>query len=388
MPSLDLRSLAAMSGIMAVVLGLVLLGVRANFPASIRGLRFWGLAPLLCASSTVLFVLNGVLPNWLLVLAGNGLLMTGFGFFLFGSQRFFGQPVTWRRWGAVAFGALVLLGVFLWWQPDYRVRVLVFTSTLALICVAHVRLLLRHGHGFSSRLAAGGLTAQALVLVARGLSSLWLDSADSDRFAPSLAQTAYLGTFSFSVLLVSVGVLLMASERVRSEFEHLATHDSLTGALARRAWLELAAAEMQRWQRYQQPFAIGMLDVDHFKQINDTHGHPIGDAVLRDLASQVRAALRSADRLGRYGGEEFVVLMPGTDLAAAQVVAERVAATVRSAVPQAQAPQCTVSIGVAAVQAGDATFELLLARADAALYQAKSSGRDRVVVAPANVVLF
>ena len=124
MPSLDLRSLAAMSGIMAVVLGLVLLGVRANFPASIRGLRFWGLAPLLCASSTVLFVLNGVLPNWLLVLAGNGLLMTGFGFFLFGSQRFFGQPVTWRRWGAVAFGALVLMGVFLWWQPDYRVRVL------------------------------------------------------------------------------------------------------------------------------------------------------------------------------------------------------------------------------------------------------------------------
>ena len=110
MPSLDLRSLAAMSGIMAVVLGLVLLGVRANFPASIRGLRFWGLAPLLCASSTVLFVLNGVLPNWLLVLAGNGLLMTGFGFFLFGSQRFFGQPVTWRRWGAVAFGALVLMG--------------------------------------------------------------------------------------------------------------------------------------------------------------------------------------------------------------------------------------------------------------------------------------
>ncbi len=157
MPSLDLRSLAAMSGIMAVVLGLVLLGVRANFPASIRGLRFWGLAPLLCASSTVLFVLNGVLPNWLLVLAGNGLLMTGFGFFLFGSQRFFGQPVTWRRWGAVAFGALVLMGVFLWWQPDYRVRVLVFTSTLALICVAHVRLLLRHGHGFSSRLAAGGV---------------------------------------------------------------------------------------------------------------------------------------------------------------------------------------------------------------------------------------
>lgn len=388
MPSLDLRSLTAMSGVMAVLLGLVLLGVRANFPASIRGLRYWGLAPLLCASSTVLFVLSGVLPNWLLVLAGNGLLMVGFAFFLFGSQRFFGQPVAWWRWGMVAAGALSLMAVFLWVQPDYRLRVLVFTSTLALVCAVHVRLLLRHGQGFSSRLAAGVLAAQVLVLLGRGVSSLWLDSADSDRFAPSLAQTAYLGAFSFSVLLVSVGVLLMASERVRSEFEHLAAHDSLTGALARRALLDLAAMEMQRWQRYQQPFAVFMLDVDHFKQINDTHGHLVGDAVLRDLVTQVRAALRGADRLGRYGGEEFLVLMPGTDLAAAQVVAERVAATVRSAAPQAPAPQCTVSIGVAAVQASDATFELLLARADAALYQAKSSGRDRVVAAPADVVLF
>lgn len=154
MPSLDLRSLAAMSGIMAVVLGLVLLGVRANFPASIRGLRFLGVGAVVVRVVHGAFVLNGVLPNWLLVLAGNGLLMTGFDFCLAASA--FGQPVTWRRWGAVAFGALVLMGVFLWWQPDYRVRVLVFTSTLALICVAHVRLLLRHGHGFSSRLAAGG----------------------------------------------------------------------------------------------------------------------------------------------------------------------------------------------------------------------------------------
>ena len=159
-----------MSGIMAVVLGLVLLGVRANFPASIRGLRFWGLAPLLCASSTVLFVLNGLLPNWLLVLAGNGLLMTGFAFFLFGSQRFFGQPVAWRRWGMVAVGALSLMAVFLWVQPDYRLRVLVFTSTLALVCVVHVRLLLRHGQGFSSRLAAGVLAA----LLGGGLGSLLL----------------------------------------------------------------------------------------------------------------------------------------------------------------------------------------------------------------------
>ena len=155
MLALDLRSLSAMSDLMAVVLGLVLFGVRANFPESIRGLRLWGLAPLLCACSTVLFVLNGVLPAWSLVLGGNGLLMAGFACFLFGSQRFAGVPVSWRPWGAVIAAALGLMAVFLWVQPDYRVRVLIFTSTLALICVFHVRLLLRHCRGFASRLIVG-----------------------------------------------------------------------------------------------------------------------------------------------------------------------------------------------------------------------------------------
>lgn len=382
MPSLDLRSLTAISGVMAVVLGLVLLGVRANYPASIRGLSYWGTAPLWCALAAVLFVFNGVLPKGILLLCGNGFLMLGFAFFLFGSQRFLGQPVTWLRCLCLGAVALSAMAYFQWIHPDYRLRVLVFTSTLALICVSHVRLLLGHGKGFATYLAAGMLSIQVLVLLSRGISSLWLDGPDTDRFDPSWVQTAYLGAYSFSVLLVCVGVLLMASERVRSEFEHLATHDSLTGALTRRAALEMAEAEMQRWERYQQPFSVLMLDVDHFKQINDIHGHLMGDAVLRDIAAQVRGALRAADRLGRYGGEEFVAVLPATDQAAAQGVAERVAATVRGMPAQADRPRCTVSIGAATVQAGDASFDLLLARADAALYMAKHDGRDRVAVAP------
>ena len=380
MLALDLRSLSAMSGLMAVVLGLVLFGVRANFPESIRGLRLWGLAPLLCASSTVLFVLHGVLPAWSLVLGGNGLLMAGFACFLFGSQRFAGVPVSWRPWGAVIAAALGLMAVFLWVLPDYRMRVLIFTSTLALICVFHVRLLLRHCHGFASRLIVGVLSAQALILLARGVSSLWLDSPTSDRFAPSLVQTAYLAAFSFAVLLVSVGVLLMASERLRSEFEHLATHDGLTGAFTRRAALQMADAEMQRWLRQRQPFAVLMMDADHFKQINDVYGHLVGDTVLHDIAAQVIGALRATDRLGRFGGEEFVAVLPATDLAAAVAVAERVVASVRSLPVLPDRPRCTVSVGVAAVQADDARFDQVLGRADAALYLAKNRGRDQVAI--------
>lgn len=375
--------MAAMSGLMAVVLGVVLLGVRANYPTSIRGLRHWGLAPLLCGLATAIYMAGEVLPAWAPVLGGNGLLMMGFAYFLFGTQRFLGLPDVRRPWYGLFAVCLCLLAFFLWAQPDYRFRVFFFTSTLAVNCLVHVLLLWRNGKGFANRLTASALLMQAVVLVVRGLWSLWMDSPLDNRFTPSLMQSLYLGTYSFAVLLVCVGVLLMASERVRSEFEHLATHDSLTGALARRAVLELADSEMQRWQRYGHTFSVLMLDVDHFKQINDTHGHLVGDAVLRDVAGHVRAALRASDRLGRYGGEEFLVLMPATDLPAAQAVAERVAAAVRNATAQAGGPHCTVSIGVTSVSAGDANFDVLLARADAALYRAKSGGRDRVVVAVA-----
>ncbi|BEU95819.1 GGDEF domain-containing protein [Acidovorax sp. DW039] len=377
----EVHSLAAMSGLMAVVLGVVLLGVRANYPTSIRGLRHWGLAPLLCGLATVTYMVGGFLPAWVSVLGGNGLLMMGFAYFLFGTQRFLGLPDVRRPWYVLFAVCLTLLALFLWVQPDYRFRVFFFTSTLAVTCVVHVRVLWRNGKGFANRLTACALIMQSVVLVVRGVWSLWMDSPFDNRFTPSLMQSLYLGTYSFAVLLVCVGVLLMASERVRSEFEHLATHDSLTGALARRAVLELADSEMQRWQRYGHTFSVLMLDVDHFKQINDTHGHLVGDAVLRDVVSHVRGALRASDRLGRYGGEEFLVLMPATDLPAAQAVAERVAATVRNAPVAAGGPHCTVSIGVTSVGAGDANFDVLLARADAALYRAKSGGRDRVVAA-------
>lgn len=181
--------------------------------------------------------------------------------------------------------------------------------------------------------------------------------------------------FGFSVLLVSIGVLLMASERLRLEFEHIASHDTLTGALSRRALLECCQHELERCRRYGRPAALLMLDIDHFKAVNDRHGHLVGDRVLREVVDAVRQALRQADRIGRYGGEEFVVLLPETDRPAALAVAERM----RLAVARRRgAPACTTSIGLSCLQAEDAGTDALLARADAALYRAKAQGRNRV----------
>lgn len=375
MPALDPRSLTIMAAMMGAVMGLVLLGLRRSYPPSIHGLLPWGLAPLLCALAAGVYALEGLAPPFLVAQGGNALLMVGCGLFLFGSQRFYGLPSTWPWWAGLGVICLAVLGWFLLVQPDYRIRVLIFTATLAATVIANLRLLLRHGRGFAPRFTAAVLALQALVLLARGIAALWIDAAQSNRFAPSLIQTSYIAVFSFSVLLISIGVLLTASERLRQEFEHIATHDALTGALTRRAVLEAGERELERWQRYGRPLSLLLLDIDHFKQINDQHGHLVGDRVLGDFVALLGRTLRHADRLGRFGGEEFIVLLPETDAAAALAAAERMREAV-AAYPGP--PACTVSIGLASAAPGDTRLDALLARADAALYRAKATGRDRV----------
>lgn len=158
MLSLDLRSLtimAGMIGMIGIVMGLVLLGLRRSYPPSIRGMRLWGTAPLLCASSTLFYGLDGVLPAPLVALVGNALLLAGVTLFLLGSERLYSLPSSWRRWATVILGALLAITFFMFVYPDYRIRVLVFSGTLAAIVAEHARLLGRHGNrGFAPRFTA------------------------------------------------------------------------------------------------------------------------------------------------------------------------------------------------------------------------------------------
>ena len=376
--NLDLRSLAVMAGLIGAVMGFVLLGLRRSFPAGIRGMRTWGPAPLLCAASTLFYGLDGRLPALAIVLGGNALLLAGVACFYFGSQHFYGLRSTWRTWLAVGLAVLAGLAIFLVAHPDYRIRVALFTGTLAAVVLAHVRLLWRKGQGFAPRFTMTVLAIQAAVLFVRAVTTFWLDAPDTSRFAPSSAQTAYIAAFNFSVLLVCIGVLLMASERMRAEFEYLATHDGLTGTLTRRAALEACAVEWERWKRYGTPFSVLLLDVDHFKRINDQWGHQAGDKVLADFSSRTASNLRKPDRLGRYGGEEFLVLLPESSHAPALATAERLRHAAEQAPHTPLQPGCTVSVGVATAHAADSGVDALLARADAALYQAKHEGRNRV----------
>ncbi len=377
---LDLRSLTLMAFMTSVAMGFVLLMLRRHYPGSIRGMWLWGLAPLVGAGSTLFFGFEWLFPQVVVVVFGNGLLMIGCALFYFGSRRFHGLRSGWRPWALAGVLVMAWHVYFLVVQPDYRLRLVLFATTLASLHALHVGLLLRRGAGFASRFTAGVLAVQALVLLLRAGSTVWLDSPDTHRFGLSPVQALYVATYSFSVLLVSVGVLLMASERLRTEFEQLANHDSLTGALTRRVLLQEGRHEFGRWQRYDHGLALLMLDVDNFKQINDRHGHLVGDRVLKAVVDALQRELRSVDRLGRYGGEEFLVLLPETGPEQARLVAERMRKRVAERAAEPDLPACTVSVGLAAAQQGDTSLDAALARADAALYDAKRRGRDRVEV--------
>jgi diguanylate cyclase (GGDEF)-like protein len=187
-------------------------------------------------------------------------------------------------------------------------------------------------------------------------------------------------------LLARVSAAIRA-KAVRDAFAREATTDGLTAILNRRG-LELRAEEaFDLARRYERPLACLMVDIDHFKRVNDTHGHRGGDAVLRQVAERIRSATRISDIVGRYGGEEFVLLLPETDEENAVLAAEKVRRQIADepllVASQTGAPatvELRVSVGVACFDVCTIDAAELISSADAALYQAKRLGRDRVVV--------
>ncbi|WP_108444966.1 GGDEF domain-containing protein [Halomonas denitrificans] len=178
----------------------------------------------------------------------------------------------------------------------------------------------------------------------------------------------------------AVMLMLLRLQRQRDAMHHQSHTDMLTGLYNRRRLQEVAEREFARRQRHPSPLSLMLLDLDHFKHVNDAYGHPVGDAVLSSFAETLRHQVRRLDTVARMGGEEFAVLLPNTDGHAARQLAERIRAATR-AMPlpeEAGDHRLTVSIGVTEARQGDG-FEHLYSRADRRLYDAKEGGRDRVV---------
>lgn len=171
-------------------------------------------------------------------------------------------------------------------------------------------------------------------------------------------------------------------ESVMVQAREVALVDPLTFLPNRRMIIKELQSEVVRSLRYKTPLSVSVMDIDFFKQVNDTYGHPAGDEVLRQVAYQLRDLIRQPDVAGRYGGEEFLVLLPSSDLGAAAEQAARICKTI-SKTPvqiQGQVVNVTVSVGVAQFRVENDTWDTLLNRADTAMYEAKRAGRNRWVV--------
>jgi diguanylate cyclase (GGDEF)-like protein len=227
-------------------------------------------------------------------------------------------------------------------------------------------------------IAYGAMLIPGVVFVASTL----LGAREASPRTIEMLVRGYATNILFLMLLSVFGRLnerYMRYSVMAETMQYLALTDALTGLPNRRALARQLDRELSRARRYGRALTVGLLDVDHFKAVNDTHGHHVGDRVLREVGRIAREELRDTDVLGRWGGEEFLLIAPETGLPQGLALAERVRARVAAA-PIVDRVRVTVSIGVASVR-GDEEIKDVLRRADDALYDAKTRGRDRVATA-------
>ena len=341
------------------------------------GLKLWAAALGLLAAAFFLIKLRGTVPDWNLAILGNLLVAGALAAILAAIHRFQGLPPP--RLSA-ALPILAIATILPLAPAEVRLRVAVVNAAyFSQLALAIVRLA-RFDYDFPTRgrnLTIAGLATLAAITLVRLSSAAFVPTALLEFFAPSAVQSLTYFAALAGLILASNGFLMMSKERSDERLRIAALRDRLTGCWNRTHVEAAAEREISRLRRYGHPVSAILLDLDHFKQVNDRHGHGLGDDVLSGFARIAEGVARATDVVGRWGGEEFIVLLPMSDISEAAVVAERLRAAVEAhAFPGGI--RITVSAGIAACLSTDSWAEWLR-RADTALYRAKAEGRNRVV---------
>ena len=376
-PFVDPRTIVLISGIMGGLMSVVLYFLKRSYPSSFKGLGDWSFGTALLFFGGLAAASRGKSPVLVSITLANMLIFLGIYFQYVGSRRFFNRPPQVAS-GLAVIAVLTLISAwFTVVQPNYLPRLMIYVLIITTLFSAHAHLVYKYGarrfaHWFAFVVLICGVGSQVLRFV-----TAWLYPLGTGILDNTPQNLIYVIAHPFVMLLLAISLILMATDRVRAEFEHMASHDSLTNALTRRHLAEVCQQELERCQRHGRVMSLLLIDLDHFKRINDSRGHQAGDQVLVRFVDTVNTLLRSADVIGRLGGEEFVVLLPETSVEVAHVVAERIRAKVGSL---SEPQQITVSIGVTTnLPIGD-SVDALMARADAAMYSAKEKGRNQVVL--------
>jgi diguanylate cyclase (GGDEF)-like protein len=380
--NLDIRTLVMLAAAWTLLMGLSLRYVLREHPAELYpSIRLWTLGILMQPTAWILYGLRYEIPDWLSIIAANTLLGLAFAKQIQALRLFSGERVDKRLIYAPVVAIFIDELIFTYALPSVRLRMLTATPFFAAqMAYGGLGLLATNQAQRRSRLlTAAAFLTLALVLTVRVVYES-LRSGTVDRaLATSPMQTLVFAFATFFPALATLGFVLMCSDWLHQELERQATRDPLTGICNRRSLNELSTHAIALAHRHARPLALLLVDADHFKRINDAHGHAAGDDALRLLALTLQTNLRSEDLLGRLGGEEFVIVLPESDTDAAMASAERLRRAVERvalAVP-GQVLSLRISIGVASMREGD-DFDTLLRRSDLAMYMAKNAGRNCV----------
>lgn len=348
----------------------------------------WRIGTLLLAGGSVLLMFQQGAPPGLLLPVANACLMFGVTLYWRAVRRFYGEhDALWLFLPAL----LATLG-FAWFvavSPSLAARVAVTSFGWGIPIFAAAWTLHRHRHGeasISRAVLAGLFLVIGLFLVFRGLYFVLYPGLG----ATVLDRGHWLSAVTPLIVLIlpvvgTTAFLLLCVERIRRQWENAAATDYLTGLPNRRTITHTGESRFNAARRSGRGFAVAVIDIDHFKSINDRYGHEGGDLALKHIAAVLERSCRGPSMVGRQGGEEFVALFDDIDTDGAQAVAERIRQAVESSpVPLGQSPLViTASIGVSVIAPGDRQFDDLLQRADHAVYAAKTGGRNRVEMAAA-----
>ncbi len=371
---------------LAIVLVSATLAVAVGLVAERRqrdGMFLWAAGLLAHTLAYALFGLRGVVPDALSVVLANGLLAATFALFGESLCQFHGRrPPRLLLWVPVPVTLALFLVLVDALQARLTVGPLIYAAQLSVLLallLAAWRSTVGRGQYF---LFAGLLLLLPMLVVRAAIAvggAVELATFRSSGLSQSLTFVVVLS----STLLTTLGFVLMGKERADHRNRQLAMLDDLTGLPNRRHTLQALAQQAAQARRGVQSLTLLMVDVDHFKRVNDEHGHLVGDAVLRHVARTLRGRLRDQDLLGRFGGEEFLAILPGTAAHGGGLV---LAEALRAAVAERGCPVAgtaglalTISVGVAELPAGaELGTDSLICAADQAMYRAKAGGRNRV----------
>lgn len=387
---LDIRTIIVTLIMTALLFGIGTLGL--NVPAERRlAVRLWGGGNLIMAVGWLLLALRNTIPDWPSIVLGNTFLIAALFCELSAISLLVQRPLSLQRQAVTVLAFGLSFHFLLQSGAPAQYRIILIAGTLFVIAL---RVLYQLHSNRDESLRNPRRMMQVFFLISAIASLLrlihygFLHTDAGSLFEPTPVQVLNFLSYYITVIGGGTAFMLMLSDLSYKELLLVASQDSLTGLRNRRSFMDAATRDLALANRHPRPLAMLMLDVDFFKSINDTRGHAAGDEVLRQLGTLLQAAMRESDLLGRYGGEEFCMLLVDVSLDDARRSAERLRQCIEEQpiYHDAQRIAVTTSIGVAAWHAGQ-SLDQLLSEADHALYRAKAAGRNKVMASSPRATL-